>query len=92
MEEAVYGISWYRQAQGRTDSGVYKSSLCGAEGHLNIYPPPYSYLHSATSLSGYHLCIGLSSMRVIIKISGLIDGRSTELGRGNNLENTKLIS
>lgn len=70
----MYGVSWYRQAQDRTDSRVYEGSLCGAEGHLHIYPPPYSYLHSATSLSGCHLCIGLSSIRVIIKISGLIDG------------------
>lgn len=92
MVEAAYGISWYRQARDRTDCGVYKGSLCGAEGHLYIYPPPHSYLHSATNLSGYHLCIKLSSIRVIIKISGLIDRKKTELGRGNNLENTKLIS
>lgn len=77
--EAAYGISWYRQARDRTDCGVYKGSLCGAEGHLYIYPPPHSYLHSATNLSGYHLCIKLSSIRVIIKISGLIDRKKTEL-------------
>lgn len=92
MVEAAYGISWYRQTRDRTDCGVYKGSLCGAEGHLYIYPPPHSYLHSATNLSGYHLCIKLSSIRVIIKISRLIDRKRTELGRGNNLENTTLIS
>lgn len=71
---SLYRVYWRRDSWWRRQHTAYPGidrleigqtvgcirAVCGAEGHLYIYPPSHSYLHSATNLSGYHLCIKLA--------------------------------